>query len=221
MIYLDGFYERQNGDIAFGHTLHGCLEKFHSQKKQTLEDLLDCYEDSWKNDGFTSAVESFEYYVRGKEILHKYFDTFTENNVEVVFVEKKFNSNIGKYPFIGIIDRVDKYPDGTFEVMDYKTHAQIWTQEQVDKDLQLSFYVYACRHALNINPGKVCIYFIAHNKKIYTTRTDEQLTEAIDFALETARKIENEEFEPNLQKCKICRLNEQCSHGRAQMEAGQ
>ncbi|MDR2708701.1 MAG: PD-(D/E)XK nuclease family protein [Elusimicrobiota bacterium] len=212
LAYIDGLYWPHTADISFGNTLHSTLEKFHAQKNNDYNFLLQCYEDSWRNDGFTTALESFEYYERGKEILKNYFETFSKSDTEVLFCEKRFNSNIGKYKFIGIIDRIDKYPDGTYEVMDYKTHAQIWTQEKVDEDLQLSFYAYACKNALGFNPDKICVYFLSANKKIYTHRTPQQLSQAIDLALEVARKIDAEEFTPNLAQCAYCAFNVKCKH---------
>jgi RecB family exonuclease len=202
-----------NGDIAFGHSIHSALEKFHSQKGRDLDKLTECYDDCWRNEGFTSSKQSFEYYLRGKKLLERYFESFLQSNVEILYTEKSFEANIGKYRFIGIIDRIDRYPDGSYEITDYKTHLKIWTQEKVDNDLQLSFYVYACKNILGFSPKKISVYFLSQNQKIYTQRSDEQIAKAIDLALETAEKITNEDFEPaKTDRCPVCDFKLRCKY---------
>jgi RecB family exonuclease len=201
-----------NADIAFGHSIHKTLEKFHSAQSGDLEELMLCYDDSWRNEGFKDAAQCFQYYLRGKKILENYFETFLQSKAKVLYTEKTFDANIGKYRFIGIIDRIDKYPDGSYEIIDYKTHVKIWTKEKVDSDLQLSFYAYACKNVLGLTPDKISVYFISSNQKIYTKRSAEQIRQAIDLALETAEKISAEDFTPLCAQCQFCDFKTLCRH---------
>jgi RecB family exonuclease len=210
LVYLDNWYIPINADITFGHILHNTLEQYHSKKLTAFDELIETYNDSWKKDGFENAQEVFQYYKKGEEILKNYFQSFAKNDTEILYTEKRFDANIGKYRFVGIIDRIDKYSDGSYEVMDYKTHAKIWEQEKVDKDLQLSFYVYACRNVLGFEPNKISVYFLSENKKIYTQRTKEDIDNAINFALDISEQITSENFNPNLEKCPICDFKGKC-----------
>jgi len=212
LIYFDGWYIPLNADITFGHTIHATLEKYHANKGATIERLFESYDEAWKNEGFASPQQSFEYYLRGKKMLENYFGSFAKSDSEILYTEKSFDANIGKYRFIGIIDRVDKYPDGTYEVMDYKTHAKIWDQEKVDKDLQLSFYAYACKNVFGFNPDKISVYFLSDNKKVYTRRSREQIEDAINTALTAAEKISAEDFEPDTSKCVLCDFKAKCKY---------
>ncbi|AKL98152.1 RecB family exonuclease [Endomicrobium proavitum] len=215
LIYFDNWYIPLNADITFGHTIHGALEKYHGKKGVTLEELFESYDESWKNEGFNSPQQSFEYYLRGKKMLENYFASFQKSPAEILFTEKSFDTNIGKYRFIGIIDRIDKYPDGAYEVMDYKTHLKIWDQERVDKDLQLSFYAYACKNVFGFNPDKISVYFLSDNKKLYTERTPAQIEDAINLALDASEKITAENFEPNTSKCGFCDFKDRCKYSTA------
>jgi RecB family exonuclease len=210
LIYIDDQHFPTNGDIAFGHSIHNTLEKFHSQNGKDFEKLKECFDECWKNEGFLTPMQSFQYYLRGQELLKNYFDSFLQSKTEIIYTEKHFDANIGKYRFVGIMDRIDKYPDGTYEVMDYKTHIKIWEQEKVDKDLQLSFYAYACRNILGISVDKISVYFLSHNKKIFTTRSNEQIQDAIELALDVAQKINDEEFEADTSKCEFCDFRIRC-----------
>ena len=212
MIYIDNQHIPLNGDITFGQTIHKTLEKYHSEKGETLELLMEAYDDSWKNEGFESPQQSFEYYNRGKKMLENYYDSFKQSDIEILYTEKSFDANIGKYRFIGIIDRIDRHPDGKYEVMDYKTHATAWEQERVDKDLQLSFYAYACKNVFGFNPDKISVYFLSPNIKVYTKRTPEEIAAAINIALEASENITAENFDPDTSKCSGCDFKKKCRH---------
>jgi RecB family exonuclease len=212
LLYVDNFFIPANPDITFGNIVHNALEEFHGGRDQSRETLFECYDKAWRNDGFKNPQQIFEYYQRGIKMFENYYTSFCEIQTDVLYVEKSFDTNIGKYRFIGIIDRIDKYPDGTYEVMDYKTHAKIWEQERVDRDLQMSFYVYACRNIFQFNPDKISIYFLSENKKIYTKRTQNDIDKAINTALDIAEKISFENFSPDLSKCSSCDFKFKCTY---------
>jgi RecB family exonuclease len=143
-------------------------------------------------------------------MLECYLDEFLKSPAKIVGIEKRFDANIGKYRFCGIIDRIDQHPDGSYEIIDYKTHPVAWDQETVDEDIQLSFYAYASKSVFGIRPDKIAIHFIACAKKIYTKRTAEQMREAIDMAIDAAVKIRNDEFPALPQKCPVCTFVDKC-----------
>jgi len=215
LVYVDNVHIPINPDITFGHIIHAALEKYHSKNGRTLEELMECYDENWKNDGFEDPRDIFEYYERGKVMLENYHKSFMQSETEIVYTEKSFDANIGKYRFIGIIDRIDRYPDGKYEVMDYKTHAKVWPQEKVDNDLQLTIYAYACKNVFGFNPDKISVYFLSENKKIYTQRTQAQIENAVNLCLETAGKITSESFDPDVTKCPMCDFKNKCKFSTA------
>ncbi|MDR3257019.1 MAG: PD-(D/E)XK nuclease family protein [Endomicrobium sp.] len=221
LIYLDNFHIPITADITFGHIVHKTLEQFHGGKEHSCDDLFECYDNSWKKDGFTDPQQTFEYYIRGKQMLENYYKSFSESKTRVLYVEKAFDANIGKYRFIGIIDRIDKHLDNTYEVIDYKTHLRIWEQEKVDKDLQLSFYAYACKNVFGLNPDKMSVYFLSENKKIYTKRSQTEISEAINVTIEIAENIAVENFEPNIPKCQMCDFKLKCKYSKDRVESGE
>jgi RecB family exonuclease len=218
LVYLRNFHIPINANITFGHIIHKTLEQFHSGKDQSYDVLFDCYDSSWKNDCFNDPQQIFEYYNRGKQMLENYYQSFRQSKAEILYVEKAFDANIGKYKFIGIIDRIDKYLDGAYEIMDYKTHTKIWDQERIDKDLQLSFYAYACRNVFGFTPDKISIYFLSDNKKVYTKRSQAEINDAINLAIETAENITVENFDPDISKCHICDFKLECKNSIYKLE---
>jgi RecB family exonuclease len=212
LIYLDNLHVPLNADITFGHVIHKTLEKFHSKQERSYDKLLELYNNTWKNDGFTNPQQVFEYYMRGKKMLKYYYKSFCLLPSKVVFVEKQFTSNIGKYEFVGIIDRIDECNDNTYEIIDYKTHINIWSQSKVDDDLQLSLYAYACKNIFHFKIKKIAIYFLSKNIKIYTSRTDNVISKAIKLSLDIAENVNIEHFEPNTKKCTSCGLKYKCKY---------
>ncbi|MDR1401093.1 MAG: PD-(D/E)XK nuclease family protein [Endomicrobium sp.] len=214
LLYLDNIYIPVNMNITFGRIIHKTLERFHSVRESGYDALLECYDNSWKNDGFDNPQQIFEYHQRGKQMLENYYRSFKESNTEILYVEKAFDTNIGKYKFVGIIDRIDRYPDGMYEIIDYKTHIKVWKPERVNEDLQLSFYAYACKNVFGFKPGKVSVYFLSENKKIYTVKSRSEICDAINIAISASENIVAENFDPNVSKCKMCDLKFKCRFSR-------
>ncbi|MDR0915239.1 MAG: PD-(D/E)XK nuclease family protein [Endomicrobium sp.] len=215
LIYLDNVHIPLNADITFGHIIHKTLEQFHSQQKKSYDKIIELYNNIWTNDGFIEPQQIFEYYIRGKTILKYYYKSFCRSTSKVLFVEKQFTSNIGKYKFVGIIDRIDEYKNNIYEIIDYKTHMNIWSQSKVDDDLQLSLYAYACKNVLNLNPKRIAIYFLSKNIKIYTSRTDNSIYKAVKLSLEIAENVNTEHFVPNIKKCNFCGLQSKCKYSKS------
>lgn len=212
LIYLENKYIPLNGDISFGNSVHKTLDNFYKNGVYTYEALTDSLNVCWESSGYENNQEAYINYLRAVDILKLFWETYGKYPPKKISTEHDFKSNIGKYPFIGIIDRIDEYADGTRELVDYKTHRIIWEQEKVDNDLQLSLYCYACKVALGFVPDRIAIYFLSHNKKIYTTRNEEQINNAIKLSVEVAEKINNENFEPNKNKCAYCDFKSSCKY---------
>ena len=210
LIYLENKYIPLNADIAFGNSVHKTLDYFYKKGIYNYEALLDALNFCWESSGYETSQDVYVSYLRAVDVLKNFWETFGKYVPKKIYTEHNFKSEIGKYPFIGIIDRIDEYDDGTRELVDYKTHKIIWDQEKVDNDLQLSLYCYGCKVALGFIPDKIAIYFLSHNKKIYTTRNEKQITDAVNLSLDVAEKINKNEFTPDTEKCSYCDFKSSC-----------
>ena len=125
-------------------------------------------------------------------------------------MEKKFTLKIGPTTLIGSIDRVDKLPDGSFEIVDYKT-GKTKEQKYVDKDAQLSIYALGAKEALGIEPKSLALYFVEENKKVATTRSPEQLSKKREEIEKQIEDIKSSNFEPKVTMlCKWCPYKTLC-----------
>jgi len=91
-------------------------------------------------------------------------------------------------------------PDGSIEIIDYKTGATIPSQAEVDNNLQLSFYALAATNIPNKPFGKkpeqvkLSLYFLDQQEKLSTVRSAAQLEKAVQEIFAVREKIEKSDF---------------------------
>jgi RecB family exonuclease len=215
LMYREGKRIPPNPFISLGISVHRALEDFHRRKATSLEELMESYDRSWVNEGFASPQQTQEFYEKGQRMLEVYHRASTACTAEIQHLEKEFEIHIGRHRLKGIIDRIDRHPDGTYEIIDYKTHGEAWKQEKVDSDLQLSIYSLACSRALGIEPKLLSYYFLAHDRKMSTRRSAQQIAETIGLINKVAEKIGRDEFVPNKTHCPRCDFKKICPHSAA------
>ncbi len=79
------------------------------------------------------------------EILENYRCKAYNRDALVLFSEVQFRVKILGYLFTGTIDQVRKNPDGSVELLDFKSSKMRPNQYAIPNDLQLSLYGYACK----------------------------------------------------------------------------
>jgi putative RecB family exonuclease len=146
--YVDArgkWHLRAKSYYSFGLTLHRVLERFHSEQQPMLEPkeaLLSAYEESWLDAGFSSADEMADAYGEGKAILEQYAEEYAAaaRGANTLFVEKNLRWDMGEFILCGRADRIDEHPDGSLEIIDYKSGRRATTTEDVASDLAMSCY---------------------------------------------------------------------------------
>jgi len=83
--------------------------------------------------------------VNAVEILENYRSKGYNKDTIVLFSEVQFRVKILGYLFTGTIDQVRKNPDGSVELIDFKSSKMRPNQFAIPNDLQLTLYAYACK----------------------------------------------------------------------------
>lgn len=194
---------------SFGSSLHATLRDFYLEvkrgKKPTEGLLNELLERNWVREGFSTKTHEKKFFEKGKLYLSGFLEEgFDSKNLPVVMEEpftiplsdkKRRGLRIG-----GKIDRVDVFPDGSIEIIDYKTGATIPTQKEVDENLQLSFYALAATSIPSAPFGKkpeqikLSLYFLDQQEKVSTTRSSEELKKAIEEIFAIKGEIEKSDF---------------------------
>jgi len=183
---------------SFGNIIHATLKDYFTKPSN----ILSLLNKNWLSYGFENQKHEAKY----KNLGEKYLTDFVKSlpskfipsqNLEEPFIVPLISPDgKRKIKIGGKIDRIDYLPDGTIEIIDYKTSSKIPTQKEVDENLQLSFYALAAR-AFTKKPvqTKLSLYFFEGQQKISTTRTKSQLDEAITKIFDYASQIESSTFE--------------------------
>ncbi|MBT4715907.1 MAG: hypothetical protein HOB84_14155, partial [Candidatus Marinimicrobia bacterium] len=96
----------------------------------------------WKRD-MAKEIESLK--VNAVEILENYRSKGYNKDAIVLFSEIQFRVKILGYLFTGTIDQVRKNPDGSIELLDFKSSKMRPNQYAIPNDLQLTLYAYAIK----------------------------------------------------------------------------
>lgn len=207
--YIDGKREGLVPASSLGVSIHRALEEYHHNSNDPSE-LLSYYDDTWLGAGYSSAAEQMEYYLKGKKMLEAYAEKEYERKTTVDSTEREFIFEEKPWTFRGKIDRIDKHPDGSWEVIDYKTGTDIDFNLDVKDSLQLGIYAVGARRAWGLLNGKASIYFVAYNKVVSAPFDAFNEAEILNTFIEAGKKIEVNDFDPNTAFCPECPFNNRC-----------
>jgi len=208
--YIDRHRQPLTPQSSLGVSIHRALERFHRKNNGDLNDLMFAYDEGWVGSGYGSAQEQMTFYNKGRKILLKYWEAQQENKSRVVAVEKDFAFTYGKWTIKGTIDRIDELPDGTWEVIDYKSGTEEITQQEAEESLQLGIYALGASRGLDIKPAFVTFWLLAYEKKLtvpYNPERDETVLKAFDT---TGEDILKGEFPPDTKNCALCSIRHTC-----------
>lgn len=209
--YIEGKREGLVPASSLGVSIHRALEEYHRNSNDPSE-LLSYYDDCWLGAGYANAGEQMEWYLKGKKMLETYAQAEYERKTTVDSTEREFIFQQDQWTLRGKIDRIDKLPDGSWEVIDYKTGTDVDLSLPVTDSLQLGIYSVGARRAWNMQKGIATFYFVAFNQKMSAPfeAFDEQ--KILNTFIEIGKKIEVSDFEPNLTHCAACPFNTRCEH---------
>ena len=148
---------------------------------------------------------------RGQEILVKFYDHFKDEIARIEFLEKGFKLKMEPYTISGRIDRADRLPDGTLEVIDYKS-GKARSQKDVDKDEQLMIYALAAKECFGRPASKLTLYFLDDDLKVTTVPDEKKLEKMKAEIVKTADAVNTSDFAPTPSQfaCGFCPFNKIC-----------
>ncbi len=212
-------------NFSFGGTMHSTLQEFFKAVEQTkqsslftefqpdysLKRLLEIYEEKWIPVGYTTREHMELRKERGREILKVFHERFSQNVPNVKYLEKSFALRLGEYTIRGRIDRVDEKPDGSVEILDYKT-GNVRTQKDVDNDLQLALYALATQQELKLPVSGLTLLFLDSDEAVTTVPNEKVLEKAKKTVQELGDRINASDFAPTPDKmtCKFCPYRKIC-----------
>ena len=202
--YIDGIKaEKKTVETFLGSRVHETLEKLYRDlqvsKLNTLDELQVYYTQQWQKN-FTPDVEVLRadtnpqhYFENGKRMLENYyrrFHPFDQNLTLDLEVRVTFPLD-DRTTFQGIVDRVAKNGDHSYEIHDYKTSRRLPPQAEVERDRQLPLYEVAVRQRWpDAREVTLVWHYLAAATDLETRKSPQQLEALKQDTLRLVRTIE-------------------------------
>lgn len=205
--------------LSFGKSVHDALEWLYSgptPDPPSLGEVVARLEANWDGEGYSSPAEEARYFYQARAALELYYRNHVEGAPEgfrlPAAVEYKFRVDLGFCDLTGVIDRLDRLPEGGFEVIDYKTNRRLPPAKRLKEDLQLPLYHLAAEKIWEIPVSRVTFHYLLLDHRFTYQVTPRRVEETLAEVERVARCVESEQFEPcrnNL--CPWCDYLEECS----------
>jgi len=202
-LYIDNLWhlKKDRPYLSMGNSVHLALRDFfrlRDKNERTLRNLGKLLRKNWISKGYKDDQEEKEYALRAWEMLCRFYETYDPYVVEDLIFSVR-------------IDRVDRLPNGGYELIDYKTGKNTDMGKE-EEDLQLTIYYLALESRYRIRPTRFTYYFLEDNKRLTTSRTERQIEQGLVGIKELVRKIRTtQEFLPTPNPfCSFCDFIEMC-----------
>jgi DNA helicase-2/ATP-dependent DNA helicase PcrA len=185
----------------FGILIHSVLERFHKDSgedepgERGAAELMDLFESGWRRSGFGSSDDELQFRDRAREAMRLFWERERESEGEPVWLERKFDIRIGEHQVRGRVDRVDRLPDGSYELIDYKT-GERRSEAQLENDLQLALYRLAAREAWGLDAGTGSYYYVLDAEKVAAPVRADDAERVERTVLEVGEGVLGQDFEP-------------------------
>ena len=170
-----------------------------------LPELLGLLEAGWRRGGFGDSEEERQLRAKATQALVRYHDRFREDEGEPVWFERSFQFKLGPHVLRGRVDRVDRLPEGGYELIDYKT-GRPKSAAQLREDVQLSLYAVGARESWQLEAAQQAYYYVLDDQKVPVERSEEDRDWITETVLEVADGILGQGFEPtpSYAACSMC-----------------
>lgn len=214
-------------ETHLGKSVHTTLEWLYRQVKEkiipSIDNVIIYYSKTWEKNwdpaikNVKKKLTTKDFFNRGVQFLLDYYmrnKPFDDNTLDtekriLIVLEKS-----GNYKIQGFIDRlVYNLKTKEYEIHDYKTSSNLPQPEDVDNDRQLGLYSMAIKELFGKDKEVSLIWhYLAFNRKIYSRRTNEQLSKLKKDTIELIKKIEATTEFPTKKTylCHWCEYKEIC-----------
>ncbi|MEX0972310.1 MAG: ATP-dependent DNA helicase [Solirubrobacterales bacterium] len=184
----------------FGILIHNVLERFHKEgddqgSEEGLGRLIELFESGWRRTGFGGSDDELQFRDRAREAIRLYWERESEAEGEPVWLERKFDIRIGEHQVRGRVDRVDRLPDGSHELIDYKT-GERKSEAALESDLQLALYRLAAGEAWDLEASTGSYYYVLDAEKVAAPVGAGDAERVERTVLQVGEGILGQDFEP-------------------------
>ena len=205
-----------------GSTFHEIVEESAKRQKEGNTDdttkLFSELQTKWDPKKYlTSSVQKEQQDRKSlTPALESYQKWSSSNPNEIVALELPFTTYIGGFKVNGVIDRLEKTPEGEYVVIDYKTGGK---NKKVDarNSPQLNLYALALKENPDFGklPAKAVFFYVEkpEGEQLFEYEVEAEKVEEVKGILEGyVKAIQEKEFDatPEMFTCKWCQYSDIC-----------
>ena len=209
---------RPRPQMQFGRILHDALKdalgSIQSDQPLTWDMVDAAYAAAWARERFCVPEQAPALTQLGREYLRRAFDAGDLSRP--LLLEQPFSLPVDGTRLTGRIDRVDRHPDGTYEVIDYKTGSARRPSE-LQRDLQLGVYAMAATEVFRFKPLTLSYYYLESGSRVSVDKSPDRLREDRETIQQVAQGIRAGLFpaRPDRAKCGGCDFRLLCPSAAA------
>jgi putative RecB family exonuclease len=149
-------------------------------------------------------------------ILLRYFEMEDPTKVTSEGVELRLGVDVNGAPLYGILDRLDRDPDGSLTIVDYKTGALPNRNYDSKTFANAELYAALCEAKLGERPTTIRLMYVAHGQSIERTVTNVVVQARANAAASAWTKIkryyDDGDFPatPSANACRFCAFKDHC-----------
>jgi ATP-dependent DNA helicase UvrD/PcrA len=204
---------RPRPQMQFGRILHEALKdalgSIERERPLTWAMVDAAYAAAWARERFCAPEQAPSLQDLGRGYLRRAFDAGDLS--KPLLLEQPFSLRVDGLRLTGRIDRVDRHPDGSYEVIDYKTGSAKRAAD-LQRDLQLGVYALAAREVFRFDPLSLSYYYLETSERVTVDKPRERLDEDRQRIIKVAEGIRAERFpaKPDRMKCSGCDFRMLC-----------
>ncbi len=181
-LYKDLLFQKENSlDDLYGH--------LHQQWAENWDDTIRIVKDQYKEENYLKMAERYL-----KDYYETYYPFHQERTIALEHRVQIALDDDGEYKLQGFIDRLAERKTGFYEIHDYKTNMRLPLPEYIKSDRQLALYAIGVKNQYpDVRDVRLIWHFLAFNKEIDSTRTDEELDQLKKETIQLIDSIEAEE----------------------------
>jgi RecB family exonuclease len=198
----------------FGIAVHQVLERYHTEGHSTLAQMLSLLDRSWLRGGFGESEPERELHGKARTALARYHKRLEAHEAQPEWFERQFAFKLGPHHIRGRVDRVDRLPDGAYELIDYKT-SRPRSAEQLAHDVQLSLYALGARESWDVQAERLAYYYVLDDQKVPVPSSCMDPNWIAGLVEEVGQGIAAQRFEPtpSPSACALCDYRIACPAG--------
>ena len=166
---------------------------------------MQLFEAAWRRSGFGDSNDDLQFRERAVAALRRYWELDRDREGEPVSFERSFSFRLGPHLLRGRVDRVDRLPDGSYELIDYKT-GKAKTDARAARGRAAVDLPDGRARGVGLETSAQSYYYVLDNRKVPVAHSEEELDRVRGTVAEIADGIQAHNFEPkpSYELCSFC-----------------